>query len=564
MTTTITPLDAANVSEGTGGLIGLGKEMVFFSRAVIGGTLYTTICRGAGSVDPAGISTCFVSSTANGTNFGSLNLANAALTTVGAGTILAAMIGGGFVTRTGSTAAFTDTTDTAALINTLMVLAQNNGVLFRYINQTNATATIAGGTNVTMSGTQLVGPNSEGTFLLTRTDANTATPTFNMVGLQNNPIFVQPEIVATALATVGAGAITAAGLVGGQITRSGTQTAAFADTLPLASATITALPGTTAIGQSWLVEFVNNTIWPSTITTNTGWTVSGTVIVPAGCTGTFLCSVASGTTLTCQGMGVAPNLAPVPPVLFTTYTAATGTAGASILSGGELVVCTVSAQTAAVAITTRTAAQMVTDTPQLGYVGGPFATYVLRIINQNFLVTAPGAPVSLVAASGVTVSSPQSASTAFINQGCWADFQVTYSALSTMTMVQIAGGNLGQLQPAQYMSDATATTETFAAGVMTGAQFCNVRLSGGSSYTATTRTGIQMFADTPGAYLGMSWIVEFTNLNSGIVTLAVGTSVSAGTTTTLTLSANTTRRFVATFTTVSNVVLNCIGTGTFA
>ena len=134
MTTTITPLDAANVSEGTGGLIGLGKEMVFFSRAVTGGTLYTTICRGAGSVDPAGISTCFVSSTANGTNFGSLNLANAALTTVGAGTILAAMIGGGFVTRTGSTAAFTDTTDTAALINTLMGLAQNNGVLFRYIN----------------------------------------------------------------------------------------------------------------------------------------------------------------------------------------------------------------------------------------------------------------------------------------------------------------------------------------------------------------------------------------------------------------------------------------------
>ena len=277
MTTTITPLDAANVSEGTGGLIGLGKEMVFFSRAVTGGTLYTTICRGAGSVDPAGISTCFVSSTANGTNFGSLNLANAALTTVGAGTILAAMIGGGFVTRTGSTSAFTDTTDTAALINTLMGLAQNNGVLFRYINQTNATATIAGGTNVTMSGTQLVGPNSEGTFLLTRTDANTATPTFNMVGLQNNPIFVQPEIVATALATVGAGAITAAGLVGGQITRSGTQTAAFADTLPLASATITALPGTTAIGQSWLMEFVNNTIWPSTITTNTGWTLTGTM-----------------------------------------------------------------------------------------------------------------------------------------------------------------------------------------------------------------------------------------------------------------------------------------------
>ena len=564
MTTTITPLDAANVSEGTGGLIGLGKEMVFFSRAVTGGTLYTTICRGAGSVDPAGISTCFVSSTANGTNFGSLNLANAALTTVGAGTILAAAIGGGFVTRTGSTTAFTDTTDTAALINTLMVLAQNNGVLFRYINQTNATATIAGGTNVTMSGTQLVGPNSEGTFLLTRTDANTATPTFNMVGLQNNPIFVQPEIVATALITVGAGAITAAGLVGGQVTRSGTQTAAFNDTLPLASATITALPGTTAIGQSWLYEHVNNTIWPATVLTNTGWTVSGTVIVPAGATGTFLVSVTSATTLTCQGLGVAPNVAPLPAVLATSYTAATGTAGAGILTGADLVVCTVSGQTAAVAITTRTATQMAADTIQLGYVGGPFAAYTLRIVNENFLVTAPGAPVTLVSGANVTISSPQSASTATIGQGCWMDFAVTYTALNTMTMVSIAGGQIGALPAAQYIADTTATTETFAAGVMTGAGFCNVRLSGGSSYTATTRTGIQMFLDTPGAYLGMSWVAEFTNLNSGIVTLAVGTSVTAGTTTTLTISANTTRRFVCTFTTVSNMVMNCVGTGTFA
>ena len=560
MTTLVTPVDASNISEGTGGSIPLGKEIVVFSRAVTGGTLWITVVRGFGDSDPAGISTSFAASTSP------VNTANTAISTTGAtGTLTAAGMVGGLITRTGPTQAFTDTTDTAAnILLSNSSLQQNNSFKLDITNQTNYLETLSGGTNVTLSGDTVIAPNSVGHFLVTRTDANTSTPTFTMLGFGNNQIFVQPETVVTALSTVGAGSITAAAAVGGQITRSGTQTAAFSDTLPLASATITALPNTDPVGQSWLLEIVNNTIWPETVLTNTGWTLSGTVIIPAGETGTFLCSVTSATTLTCQGLGVGPNIAPVPAVLATSYTSTTGTASAGVLEGADLVVCTVSGQTAAVTITSRTAAQMVTQVPQLGYVGGPFAQYVLRIVNQNFLVTAPGAPVTLQGGSGVTVSSPQSASLATIGQGCWADFEVTYSALNTVTMVQVAGGNLGQLQPAQYISDTTGTTETLAAGVMTGAQFCNVRLSGGSSYTATTRTGIQMFADTPGAYLGMSWIVEFTNVNTGVVTLAVGTSVSAGTTTTLTLSANTTRRFVATFTTVSNVVLNCVGTGTFA
>lgn len=46
MTTSITALDAANVNEGTGGSIPLGKELVLMTRAVTGGTLYILATRG--------------------------------------------------------------------------------------------------------------------------------------------------------------------------------------------------------------------------------------------------------------------------------------------------------------------------------------------------------------------------------------------------------------------------------------------------------------------------------------------------------------------------------------
>ena len=59
MTTNITPVDAANISPGTGGTIPTGKEINVASLAVTGGTLYITTVRGDGNGDPEGISTVF-------------------------------------------------------------------------------------------------------------------------------------------------------------------------------------------------------------------------------------------------------------------------------------------------------------------------------------------------------------------------------------------------------------------------------------------------------------------------------------------------------------------------
>jgi hypothetical protein len=67
MTTTITPVDAANISEGTGGTIALGKEINIASEAVAGGTIYITTVRGSGNSDPAGVSTVFAPLGAGGT-----------------------------------------------------------------------------------------------------------------------------------------------------------------------------------------------------------------------------------------------------------------------------------------------------------------------------------------------------------------------------------------------------------------------------------------------------------------------------------------------------------------
>lgn len=58
--TSITAVDATNISPGTGGSIASGKEINVASRSVTGGTLYITTLRGAANSDPVGVATAFV------------------------------------------------------------------------------------------------------------------------------------------------------------------------------------------------------------------------------------------------------------------------------------------------------------------------------------------------------------------------------------------------------------------------------------------------------------------------------------------------------------------------
>lgn len=101
-----------------------------------------------------------------------VNPKTTALTTVGAGTITAAGIVAGVTLRSGSTSAFTDTTDTAAAI----IAAASGSVIgsswsYIYVNNTVALATLAAGSGVTLTGAVPVPPNSSATFLATYTGA---------------------------------------------------------------------------------------------------------------------------------------------------------------------------------------------------------------------------------------------------------------------------------------------------------------------------------------------------------------------------------------------------------
>lgn len=111
-----------------------------------------------------------------------LNPVNTALATVGAGTITAAGVVGGLTTRSGaqSNTAFSDTTATAAAIIAVLPNATiGQSFIYRYRNTTDATATIVGGTGVTVSGLATAPPNTVLDFLVTYTAANTLT----MVGI---------------------------------------------------------------------------------------------------------------------------------------------------------------------------------------------------------------------------------------------------------------------------------------------------------------------------------------------------------------------------------------------
>lgn len=105
--------------------------------------------------------------------------------------------------------------------------------------------------------------------------------------------------VNTALNTVGAGTITAAGIVGKFTTRGGSQTnTAFTDTTATGAQIEAALGGTPTVGQSWSYEYYNNTNANASIQQGaTGVTLTTTTVF-AGSTATFLVTRTAASTYT--------------------------------------------------------------------------------------------------------------------------------------------------------------------------------------------------------------------------------------------------------------------------
>lgn len=235
------------------------------------------------------------------------------ITTVGNGTLTAAGLVGGEIVRTGPVAAFSDATDTAANIIAALpgvVVGSSFNILIK--NATAYTQTITAGTGVTLPNTVITPPFAVNNYVATVSTASTLT----LVHIDTTAISVGANATApssTSIATVGAGTLTAAGFVGGMISRGGSQSGTpFTDTTDTAANIIAAAANlVNKIGTSMYVVYSNGTNAVATLTGGTGVTVSGITAVPAGMAAVYLLTYTAAATMTMVGVSLSSNLSTV-------------------------------------------------------------------------------------------------------------------------------------------------------------------------------------------------------------------------------------------------------------
>lgn len=225
-------------------------------------------------------------------------LVNTAITTAGAGTLTGAAIAGGVITRTGPVAAYSDATDTAAAIVAVIPNAfVGQSFILRVKNGVNFTQTLTAGSGVTLSGSVVIPPSSVGAYLVTLTSLTAVTLLHLSTTLLTNNT---PESITT-LSTVGAGTITAAGIVGQITSRTGSQSnTAFTDTTDIAT-NIIAAQANAHVGVAWEWLYSNKTNATATLQGGTGVTVSGITSVPAGASAMYLVTYTAAGTVTIVG-----------------------------------------------------------------------------------------------------------------------------------------------------------------------------------------------------------------------------------------------------------------------
>lgn len=256
---------------------------------------------------------------------------NTAISTVGAGTLTAAGIVGGLITRTGSVAAFTDTTDTAVnIVAALTAYVAAESFYLRIKNQTNFAETLAAGAGVTLSGTSvIIPPNSVGTYLVT-IDSTTAV---TMLHVATAPLSNGTPRVITTLSTVGAGTITAAGIAGGFTSRTGSQSATpFTDTTDTAS-NIIAADLNSHVGDVWEWTYANTTNAAATIAGGTGVTPSGITVIPAGYAVKYLVTYTAAATITMVAVAVSQSATSEQSLILAGSTSGTTTLVATAAAG---------------------------------------------------------------------------------------------------------------------------------------------------------------------------------------------------------------------------------------
>lgn len=228
---------------------------------------------------------------------------NTNITTVGDGALTAAGLVGGVITRSGSVAAYTDTTATAAAILAALGADTPAGTSkLVFIKNTVAfPETLAAGAGVTLAGQGVIPGLSAGIFLLTMDSATAAT----LRGIAIVPLMSLPnaQFVTAALESATIAAASVAGANVCEHINTGTTPANLQ--FPAATDVVAAIPNA-MVGFSYILEIRNGSgsANTATITTNTGITLTGTMTIAQNVTRRFIVTLTSLTAVTVQSMGI--------------------------------------------------------------------------------------------------------------------------------------------------------------------------------------------------------------------------------------------------------------------
>lgn len=233
-------------------------------------------------------------------------LSNTAVATVGAATLTATQLVGGVITRSGSVAAYTDTTDTAvAIVAAIPGYAVGQSWYISIVNTTAFPEAIAGGVGVTASGNLVIPAGSTGLFLSRITSA-TAT-TLQGVGISSNTALPYKKFTTAALT---AGTIPAASIVGAAMCYwQNTGATPGAQTFPTAATLFAAIPNA-YVGMVTGFRVINTGAGTLTLTADAGptITIAGTATVAQNITRDYTLTFTSAIAATVQsvGSGVSP------------------------------------------------------------------------------------------------------------------------------------------------------------------------------------------------------------------------------------------------------------------
>ena len=223
----------------------------------------------------------------------------AAVTTVGAATLTAANIAAGVIARSGSTADFTDTTDTGtAIVAALSGAVTGQSFEFTIDNNTAFVETLAAGVGVTLAGLTKVPGNTWLRCLLRVTAPTTVTITGIAAGKN---VSLHKNLYAT---DAGSTTTLAAAKVAGAdnvVLRSSGGTAPTL-TMPAGTDLIAAMPNW-QIGSTYRLRVINNNSGQLTLANSTGVTLTGTLTLAQNTWRDFIMTMATATTVTGQAVG---------------------------------------------------------------------------------------------------------------------------------------------------------------------------------------------------------------------------------------------------------------------